>query len=50
VSQVALEFVYVVNAPCTPLSVLTIDRFDSESPRSHAKYEGVLTGVTYDRN
>ena len=41
-SQVALEFMYVVNTSCTPLSVLAVDGLDSQTSRSHTKYKGIL--------
>jgi hypothetical protein len=45
-SQVALEFMYVVDTSCTPLSVLAVDGLDSQTSRSHAKYKGILNWVS----
>jgi hypothetical protein len=50
VSQVAFKFVYVIDTPCTPLSVLAVDRPDSKSSRPHTEYKRILNGVTHGRS
>jgi hypothetical protein len=45
-SKVSCEFVYVVDAPGSALSVLAVYGLDEQSSWSHTEYEGILAGVT----